>query len=64
MRKIPEEERSQIVADLIAEFPCFGRGTADSPTNPINEWTKDNDPVFALGVDVRKVLDFVLARLE
>lgn len=64
MRKINDEERKQIAADIAAEFPCFGTGAKASENNPLAEWTKDKEPIFALGVPVRAVVDYVISRLE
>lgn len=63
-RKTSEQERQQIVTDIAAEFPCFGTGAKASNSNPLAEWTKDKVPIFALGVDVRAVVDYVLSRVE
>lgn len=63
MRKIKEEERQQIVVEIAAKFPCFGTGAKASDSNPLAEWTKDKKPNFALGVDVREVVDYVISRL-
>lgn len=63
MRRVSEQERQQIAADVASEFPCFGQGAASSSSNPIQEWTQDKAPMFALGVDVRRVVDYVIERL-
>ncbi len=63
MRKVSDDERKQIVADVASEFHCFGKGVEPDPSNPISEWTKDESPTFALGVDVREVVDYVISRL-
>jgi len=64
MRKIKEEERQQIVSDIAAAFPCFGTGAKATESNPLAEWLKEEEPVFALGVPVRQVVDYVLSRVE
>lgn len=64
MRRISETERQQIVTDTAAEFPCFGTGVKATEGNPLSEWLKDKTPIFALGVDVRQVVDYVLSRIE
>ena len=61
-RIISNEDRQQIVVDVSHEFSCFGDGLA-SPNNPLGEWLT-GPPVFALGVDVRQVVDYVLSRVE
>lgn len=63
MRKVSEKERQQIVADIASEFPCFGGGREPDESNPMTHWTKDEPPQFALGVDVRKVVDYIISRL-
>lgn len=64
IRKVKEDEINQIVADVAAEFRCFGRGS--SPVvegNPIAAALVDHEPQFAAGVDVREVVEFVVSRL-
>ena len=64
MRKVSENERQQIVADVAAEFRCFGEGSSPRiEGNPIAEAMKDQPAQFAAGVDVRQVVDFILSRL-
>lgn len=63
MRKVSEDERKQIVVDVAAEFNCFGKGAEHGPSGPLAEWTKDEPPQFALGVDVRQVVDYIISRL-
>lgn len=64
IRSISEQERRQIAVDVASAFPCFGTGTKATESNPLAEWTKDKEPVFALGVPVREVVDYVLSRLS
>lgn len=64
IRKVKEDEINQIVADVAAEFRCFGQGS--SPVvqgNLIAEALKDHEPQFAAGVDVREVVEYVISRL-
>ena len=64
IRKVKEDEINQIVADVAAEFRCFGQGSSPRiQGNPIAEALKDQEPQFAAGVDVREVVEFVLSRL-
>jgi hypothetical protein len=51
-----------IVAEIAASFPCFGRGARPDASNPIALWAHDKPTTFALGVDVRDVVMFVLRR--
>lgn len=64
IRKVKEDEINQIVADVAAEFRCFGQGSLPRiEGNSIAEASKDGEPQFATGVDVREVVEFVLSRL-
>jgi hypothetical protein len=48
-----------IVLNIAADFPTFGGGRKCAG-NPIAEALKDRGPMFALGVDVRQVVERVL----
>ena len=65
IRKVKEDEINQIVADVAAEFRCFGQGSLPPAIegNPIAAALKDHDPQFAAGVDVREVVEYVVSRL-
>lgn len=65
IRKVKEDEINQIVADIAAEFRCFGRGPSPSVIegNPIAAALVDHEPQFAAGVDVREVVEYVVSRL-
>lgn len=54
----------EIVASVAQNFRCFGRGLARVTGNPIAEWTQNEPPQFALGVDVGDVVRFVLVRAD
>lgn len=51
----------EIVKAVAESFPTFGGGRG-SEWNPVAEALKDNQPTFAMGVDVRAVVQFVLSR--
>jgi hypothetical protein len=50
-----------IVQHIGNTMPTFGGGRTGDPTNPISTWAKDQPLMFALGVDVRTVVEFTLA---
>lgn len=49
-----------ITASVANTFPVFGGGRDGGGFNPLEEILKDKPPMFALGVDVRAVVEFVL----
>ncbi len=55
-----DKELEEIVRALAAKFPSFGGGK-DSDTNPIAHALKNRPAMFAAGVDIEKVVRFVLA---
>lgn len=58
-------ELDRIVKDVTACFRTFGGGRTDGAEyNPLVAIMKDHDPVFAAGVDVRKVVEFVATALR
>jgi len=56
-------QEDRIVTEIGNCFATFGGGRG-SEYNPIAEWTKDKPPMFAMGVDVRSVVQFVAAALK
>lgn len=48
-----------IVRDVSRRFSTFGGGQT-SEFNPLTAALKDREPMFAAGVDVRKVVEFVI----
>lgn len=52
-----------IVEQVANKFRCFGGGRGNA-SNPMTHWTKDEPPMFALGVDVRMVVDYVVKEVE
>ena len=58
-----EENQPGIVAAIARDFPTFGGGRV-SDFNPITHWTKDGPVIFAAGVDVDRVVRFVIERLN
>lgn len=51
----------QVITEVMQNFRCFGK-RAGVTGNPIQEWTKDEPPQFALGVDIGDVVRLILAR--
>lgn len=51
----------EIVATVAREFRCFGGGQGKDSGNPIAVATAEKPPFFALGVDVRSVVERVVA---
>lgn len=60
MKKIAKRELDRITAAIAAEYPSFGRNGRGNDGNPIAAATADRDPMFALGVDIRSVVERVL----
>jgi hypothetical protein len=61
--KVPElttEQQQAIVQEVCAVFHTFGGGRRPSGNNPLEAWTADKPPIFALGVDVGAVVAFVV----
>lgn len=53
------------ITGLVArQFSCFGGGTRSVWGNPIADALKDKAPSFAMGVDVRAVVEFVIQQYE
>ncbi len=63
MRPKPIVDVADIVAQIGDHFRCFGGGSErGSSFNPIVSAMRDTPAIFALGVDVRGVVEFVLDR--
>lgn len=60
MKKPNPEKIAEITRKVVTKFRCFGGGQAVSG-NPISQAVKDHAPSFAAGVDVREVVEFILA---
>lgn len=54
--KIHPENIDDIVAILHSKFPSFGGGKT-SNTNPISNALTKSPPMFAMGVDIKKVVE-------
>lgn len=52
-----------IVRDVTRQFRTFGAGQ-DSQYNPLTHVLKDKEPSFAAGVDVREVVEFIVAAIN
>lgn len=52
---------ADIVAKIAAEFPSFGGGRDDGSFNPIAAATKERPAMFAMGADIREVVERVLS---
>jgi hypothetical protein len=52
------------VAIIAREFPTFGGGKPTSGFNPVEEWTRHDEPTFATGVSVEAVVRRVLQLQE
>lgn len=61
MRDPDEKKRQQIVGKVVKRFHCFGSGSSPTMGNPIAEAMVGRPPQFAAGVDVREVVNYVLA---
>lgn len=59
-----QDDEDRIVAEIGNCFATFGGGRGSGFFNPIAEWTKDKPPMFAMGVDVRSVVQFVAMALK
>ena len=55
-----EPNPNDITRGLANRFPSFGGGWV-TPGNPISAALRDVPPCFAAGVDIREVVDYVLA---
>jgi hypothetical protein len=53
----------EIVAAVKEKFPCFGGGDERVRDNPIAAALKDRPLMFAMGVDVKSVVEFVIDAL-
>ncbi len=58
-----KKQEDRIVAEIGHCFATFGSGSGGAD-NPIAAWTKDKPLMFALGVDVRAVVQFVAKALK
>lgn len=58
MKVIPENT-DDLIALVAANFRSFGGGKL-TRDNPLSHALQDGPPVFAAGVDVREVVEFVL----
>jgi hypothetical protein len=52
-----------IVRDVTRQFRTFGAGQT-SEYNPLVNALKDHEPMFAAGVDVREVVEFVIEAVK
>lgn len=59
--QLKPETIDDIVLLVQSQFRTFGGGQITSANNPIAHAMKDMPAAFAAGVDVREVVDFVLA---
>lgn len=57
--KINDSKIDKIVSEVADSFRCFGGGKANE-FNPISIALAEKPPMFAAGVDVRSVVEFVL----
>lgn len=57
--KIQPETRKDIVTFVSMNFRSFGGGQI-SQGNPVSAALSNNPPMFAAGVDIGEVVDFVL----
>lgn len=57
---IQNQREDAIVAAVSSRFRTFGGGRG-SDMNPVADALKDEEPMFAAGVDVRDVVRFVLS---
>ena len=53
----------QIVKDVARAFPSFGGGKT-SEFNPITAALKDREPMFAAGVSIEAVVNFILEKAK
>lgn len=53
----------QVTAETARRFPCFGKTSRSEDGNPISAALANDQPSFALGVDVREVVEFVAKAL-
>lgn len=51
----------EITKEVAKSFSCFGKGS-NPQSNPLSVALERKPPTFALGVDVREVVLFVLER--
>lgn len=58
-----QDRESVIVNGITAQFRTFGGGSARAVASPISAAMQDGPPVFALGVDVREVVRFVMEQM-
>ncbi len=57
-------EIESIVQSIGKNFRCFGKGSTVQEGNPIAHWLADSPLQFALGVDVRAVVEHVVKVVE
>lgn len=51
------------ITEAVAEsFPSFGIGSKANLSNPLSGAMQERPPCFALGVDIKEVVTFVLER--
>lgn len=59
-----KKQADKIVAVTARVFPSFGGGRVSNGYNPLADALKDREPMFAAGVDIRQVVEFVASKLK
>jgi len=59
-----KKEIDAIVEAIAKRFRCFGGGIVNQPRNPVSHWMKNEPYQFALGVDVREVVEFAVRQMR
>lgn len=61
--QLREEHIAGLVTELAQRFPSFGSGSTSpaADSNPVALWLAEGPAKFALGVDIRKVVEAVFS---
>ena len=61
--KIKKEKLEDIIKSLQNRFPTFGGSKRDNDFNPLSIALENKPAMFAMGVDIKDVVKFILGEL-
>lgn len=63
MKKITIKKKQEIICRVAAQFPSFGGRQTSNYYNPLSIILSDKPPMFAAGVDIESVVQFIIDNL-